>query len=65
MMASKSGGSYAFSHDEISSITDTYTNWRDARGISSVDLPPNCKVVSAEEVRENEYNLTPNTYIGV
>ena len=53
---------YAFSNKEISSIIDAYASWRDNREITFGDLTPYCKVVSAEDVRENDYNLMPKRY---
>ena len=54
---------YALSKLEISSIVDAYTDWYDKSATPSVDLPPNCKVITAEDIIENDYNLMPDRYL--
>lgn len=50
------------SQKEIQLVCDTYHNWRDSSGYT--DMPGFCKSASTEEVRSNEYVLTPGRYVG-
>jgi type I restriction-modification system DNA methylase subunit len=56
---------YAFSTEEISTIIDTYASWRNESEFYAGDLTPYCKVVSAEDVIENDYNLNPKRYFQI
>jgi len=53
---------YAFSTEEISTIIDTYASWRNESEFYETDLTPYCKVVSDEDVIENDYDLYPKRY---
>lgn len=50
--------------DEIQQICDTYHNWRDGKD-EYEDVQGFCKSANIEEVRENEYILTPGRYVGI
>lgn len=50
--------------EDIAKIADTYHNWRNVDG-QYTDVQGFCKSAGIEEVRENEYVLTPGRYVGV
>jgi type I restriction enzyme M protein len=52
------------SMDDIDKIAETYHSWRNAEG-AYVDVQGFCKTVKIEELRENEYVLTPGRYVGI
>lgn len=52
------------SDDEIQQICDTYHTWRDGKS-EYQDVQGFCKSADIEEVRENEYILTPGRYVGI
>lgn len=49
---------------EIKQIADTYHNWRNIDG-EYEDVKGFCKSASLEEVKNNEYILTPGRYVGI
>ena len=53
-----------FSQEEIAKICDTYHNWRDGKP-EYEDILGFCKSASIEEVRQNDYILTPGRYVGI
>nr|MBN1071696.1 SAM-dependent DNA methyltransferase [Clostridium botulinum] len=52
------------SDDDIKKIADTYHNYRNIDG-KYEDIQGLCKSAKLEEVRENEYVLTPGRYVGI
>lgn len=52
------------SKDDIKKIADTYHNYRNING-QYEDIRGFCKAAKLEEVRENEYALTPGRYVGI
>lgn len=52
-----------FSIQDIHSIADVYHNWRKKDGSYS-DIKGFCKSAKIEEVKENDYVLTPGRYVG-
>lgn len=52
-----------FSDEDILKIADTYHNWRNIDG-SYEDIPGFCKSATLNEVKANDYKLTPGIYVG-
>lgn len=52
------------SEEDIKKIADTYHNYRNVNG-KYEDIQGFCKEAKLEEVRENEYVLTPGRYVGI
>lgn len=52
------------SKDDIKKIADTYHNYRNIDGVYE-DIQGFCKVAKLEEVRDQEYVLTPGRYVGI
>lgn len=52
------------SSNDIKKITDTYHNWRNIDG-EYKDVKGFCKSASIDEVKYNEYILTPGRYVGI
>ncbi|MCR1848844.1 type I restriction-modification system subunit M [Paeniclostridium sordellii] len=52
------------SNDDIKKIADTYHNWRNIDG-DYEDIKGFCKSASIDEVKDNEYILTPGRYVGI
>ncbi|KAF3981311.1 MAG: SAM-dependent DNA methyltransferase [Methylococcales symbiont of Hymedesmia sp. n. MRB-2018] len=52
------------SAEDISTITDTYHNWRDPEG-DYEDVKGFCNAASIERVKELDYVLTPGRYVGL
>uniref|UniRef100_UPI0022E147FA N-6 DNA methylase n=1 Tax=Caldibacillus thermoamylovorans TaxID=35841 RepID=UPI0022E147FA len=52
------------SDKDIAKIADTYHNWRNRDG-KYEDVQGFCKAASIDEVRENDYVLTPGRYVGI
>ncbi|MDD3475206.1 MAG: N-6 DNA methylase, partial [Candidatus Dojkabacteria bacterium] len=54
--------------DDIKKIADTYHSWRNRkkkRTKAYKDIQGFCKSAALEEIRENEYVLTPGRYVGI
>lgn len=51
-------------NDDIKKISDTYHNYRDING-NYEDIKGFCKVAKLEEIKENDYILTPGRYVGI
>jgi len=49
--------------EDIHKIADTYRAWRENKK-SYCDLPGFCKSASLEEIRKNDFMLTPGRYVG-
>ena len=50
---------------DIEKIADTYHAWRGEKGLESYkDVPGFCKVASLDEIKANDYVLTPGRYVG-
>lgn len=49
--------------EDISQIADTYHSWRNRDG-EYEDVPGFAKVVTVEEIEENDFVLTPGRYVG-
>ncbi|KIO60467.1 Type I restriction-modification system, DNA-methyltransferase subunit M [Caldibacillus thermoamylovorans] len=52
------------SDKDIAKIAETYHNWRNRDG-KYEDIQGFCKAASIDEVRENDYVLTPGRYVGI
>lgn len=52
------------SNDDIKKIAETYHNWRNIGG-DYEDIKGFCKSASIDEVKDNEYILTPGRYVGI
>lgn len=52
------------SDDDIKKIAETYHNYRNIDG-KYEDVQGFCKAADLQEVRENEYVLTPGRYVGI
>ena len=50
--------------DDIKKIADTYHNYRNING-KYEDIQGFCKAARIEEIRDNEYVLTPGRYVGI
>jgi len=53
----------ALTEEEIDEISGTYHSYRNVNG-KYEDIPGFCKVATLEEIRVNEYKLTPGIYVG-
>lgn len=53
----------ALTQEEIDEISGAYHAYRSA-GRVYTDIPGFCRIVSSEEVRSNDYRLTPGIYVG-
>ena len=57
---------YTFTDDQIKKIADTIKAWRGQKECGKYkDIPGFCKSVTIEEIRKNDYVLTPGRYVGV
>lgn len=52
------------SNDDVKKIANTYHNWRNIGG-DYEDIKGFCKSASIDEVKDNEYILTPGRYVGI
>lgn len=52
------------SNEEIKKIADTYHNYRNING-KYEDIQGFCKAAKFDEVKENDYILTPGRYVGI
>ncbi|MEG2740465.1 class I SAM-dependent DNA methyltransferase [Clostridium sp.] len=52
------------SHDDVKLIADTYHNYRNANGTFE-DVKGFCKIAKLDEVKGNDYILTPGRYVGI
>lgn len=52
-----------FKPEVIQEIADTLTNWQIGSG-EYEDIPGTCKSATLEEIRKNDYVLTPGRYVG-
>lgn len=52
-----------FKPEEIKEIASTYTNWQQGSD-DYEDIPGYCKSATLEEIRKNDYVLTPGRYVG-
>lgn len=50
--------------DDIKKIADTYHKYRDING-DYEDIKGFCKIAKLEEIKENDYILTPGRYVGI
>ena len=57
--------------EDIAKITDTYHAWRSTRHsreggnpVEYEDIPGFCKAATLEEIKANDYVLTPGRYVG-
>ncbi|ROL61344.1 SAM-dependent DNA methyltransferase, partial [Bacteroidetes/Chlorobi group bacterium ChocPot_Mid] len=49
--------------EDIDKITSAYHNWRNTKGIYS-DIEGFCKSATIDEVKAQDYKLTPGIYVG-
>jgi len=55
-----------FSQEQIEKIAKTVRAWRGEEGTGKYkDIPGYCKSATLEEIRKNDYVLTPGRYVGV
>lgn len=52
------------SNEDVKKIADTYHNWRNIDG-EYEDVKGFCKSASIDEVKDNDYILTPGRYVGI
>ena len=50
--------------DDIRKIADTYHAWRGETGKKYLDIPGLCKSATLDEVRKQQWILTPGRYVG-
>lgn len=53
----------AFSDTDVQKIADTYHNWRNLNG-KYEDIDGFCKAAPIDEVKKQDYKLTPGIYVG-
>ncbi|MGC7568391.1 N-6 DNA methylase, partial [Staphylococcus epidermidis] len=54
-----------FSDEDIQKVAQTYHAWRGTNDKTYEDIAGFCKVAHLEEVKNNEYILTPGRYVGL
>ena len=54
-----------FSDEDIQKVAQTYHAWRGTNDKSYEDIAGFCKIANLEEVKNNEYILTPGRYVGL
>src|SRR5699024_1054174 len=54
-----------FSDEEIKDIANVYHSWRGTNDNQYEDKAGFCKVAKTEEIKDNEYILTPGRYVGL
>ncbi len=52
-----------FTDDDIQKIAGAYHKWR-TQGEKHEDIPGFCKAATIEDVKGNDYKLTPGIYVG-
>ncbi len=52
-----------FADEDIQKIAGSYHNWR-TKGETYEDVPGFCKAATIDEVKANDYKLTPGIYVG-
>lgn len=55
----------AFSNEDIKKIADTYHAYRGTNGQEYQDIAGFCKIANLDEIKENDYVLTPGRYVGL
>ena len=51
------------SDEDIKKIADTYISWQNGEGYE--DVKGFCKIANMDEIRDNDYILTPGRYVGI
>lgn len=54
-----------FSDEDIQKVAQTYHSWKGTNDKSYEDIAGFCKITNLEEVKNNEYILTPGRYVGL
>ena len=54
-----------FSDEDIQKVAQTYHSWKGTNDKSYEDIAGFCKIANLEEVKNNEYILTPGRYVGL
>ncbi len=54
-----------FSDEDIQKVAQTYHAWKGTNDKSYEDIAGFCKVANLEEIKNNEYILTPGRYVGL
>lgn len=54
-----------FEDDEIDKIAKTYHSWRNKKTDGYADIDGFCKSATLEDVKKQDYKLTPGIYVGV
>ena len=54
-----------FSEEDIQKVAQTYHSWKGTNDKSYEDIAGFCKIANLEEVKNNEYILTPGRYVGL
>ena len=54
-----------FSDEDIQKVTQIYHSWRGTSNKQYEDIIGFCKAASIEEIKNNDYILTPGRYVGL